>query len=68
MRVAHINLRSIHTGFNDFKTLVVDNDYDVIMVTETWLKNTQDPSVCSIPGYKFYNVNRVERGVVLELI
>lgn len=63
MRLAHINLRSIHTGFNEFKTLVVDsNNFDVIMVTETWLTDTQDPDVFSIAGYKFYNINRIGRG------
>lgn len=62
MKIAHLNIRSIFTGFNEFVSMVLENEFDVISITETWLSDEVDPVVIQIPGYTFFNKNRERRG------
>lgn len=62
MKIAHINLRSIFTGFNEFTTLILENDFDIVMVTETWLSDDVSSDVVVIPGYRFFRKDRSTRG------
>lgn len=60
MKIAHINIRSMFTGFNDFSLIVQQNDYDVIVISETWINQDDFPqNIFNIPGYNFYNKNRL---------
>lgn len=59
MKIAHINIRSIFTGFDDFARIVEENDFDVIMVTETWLNDGVESAVVCLPGYKIFRKDRV---------
>lgn len=62
MKIAHINIRSLFTGFNDFTHMVQVKDYDVVMITETWLSENIDNNVINIPGYNFFRKDRKGRG------
>lgn len=62
MKIAHINIRSVFTGFNVFSNLVQEKDFDVVMVTETWLSDDVDSQIISIPGYRFFRKDRGSRG------
>lgn len=55
---AHLNLRSIFTGFADFVDLVQHEDFDIVGVTETWLTETTSSAVVAIPGFSFYRNDR----------
>ncbi|KAG5877412.1 hypothetical protein JTB14_021379 [Gonioctena quinquepunctata] len=62
MKIAHINIRSILTGFDDFARIVTEGDFDIVAVTETSLSDDEDTGAIRIPGYNFYNKPRVTRG------
>lgn len=55
---AHLNLRSVFTGFAEFTNIIQNNDFDVVGVTETWLTNKTSSDVVSVPGYNFYRKDR----------
>ena len=58
MKFAHLNIRSLLKSFYDFSLLIRSNDYDVVMVTETWLTNNIPDQVVNIPGYDLYRFDR----------
>lgn len=62
MKIGHINIRSILSGFNEFRNLILEQDFDVIAVTETWLSDAVDSDVVEIPGYQFLRKDRKGRG------
>lgn len=62
MKIAHINIRSIFTGFNDFSRIVLEEDFDILAVSETWLSDDVDVNLVAIPGYHFLHKPRATRG------
>lgn len=62
MKVAHLNVRSLLTGFDELCSLIAENNFDVIMLTETWLNDNISTNVLNIPGYYFYHKDRLGRG------
>lgn len=62
MKIAHLNARSIFTGFNEFSYIVQSSDFDVVMVTETWLSASDDSGLIFIPGYTIFRRDRLLRG------
>lgn len=58
LKIAHINTRSILAGFSEFKENLISNDYDIFMVTETWLDSRVDENEVHIPNYSFLHANR----------
>ncbi|KAG5872115.1 hypothetical protein JTB14_036709 [Gonioctena quinquepunctata] len=61
MKIAHLNIRSLFTGFQEFKEIVLENDID-IMLSETWLGPDDHSVVVDIPGYTLFRKDRVGRG------
>lgn len=62
MKVGHLNIRSMFTGFHDFKFLVRQQNFDVFMLSETWLNVNISSNIINIPGYTFYRHDRLGRG------
>lgn len=62
MKIAHINIRSIFTGFNEFSEIVLKEDFDIVAVTETWLSGGVELGAVAIQGYKFFHWPRTSRG------
>lgn len=58
LSVAHLNVRSLYTGFNEFQNLIIENNYDVVAVTETWLTNNIPSHTVNVNGYNFVRKDR----------
>lgn len=56
MKIPYINILSIYTGFNDFSRIVLEVDFHILAVTETWLADDEDTGIIAIPGYHFYTI------------
>lgn len=58
MKIAHLNVRSMFTGFDEFLTLVHRENFDIILLTETWLTDVITSNLFNIPGYIFFRHDR----------
>lgn len=58
LKVGHLNLRSIFTGFVDLQHIISDDRFDILAVTETWLNSDIATSEVGITGYNFYRNDR----------
>ncbi|KAM3615807.1 uncharacterized protein V6R79_008185 [Siganus canaliculatus] len=66
-RFLHQNIRSIKaeqkdTKMHDIKKLTMSTNPDVMILTETWLKNFVGDSVVDIDGYNIFRCERCDRG------
>ena len=61
LKIAHLNVRSLTSNFNDFCTLITNQTYNTFAVTETWLSHDIDSNTIKIPNYKFYRCDRTSR-------
>nr|CAI5854080.1 unnamed protein product [Callosobruchus analis] len=57
-----LNIRSIFTGFNYFKTYIDSSDIDIITLTETWLNHQISSETVTLDKYKFLRADRGSRG------
>lgn len=62
LKVGHLNTRSLLNSFSEFKKLVLDNNFFVLCVTETWLDNNTPTSAIDIDGLNFFRNDRGTRG------
>lgn len=62
LSVAHLNVRSIRTGFDEFVNYIHEYGFDVIAITETWLTAGDHNDVFYVPGYRLVRADRDERG------
>ncbi|XP_075150516.1 uncharacterized protein LOC142224618 [Haematobia irritans] len=63
MNILHINAQSIvptsnSTKFDEIRTILVGQDFDVVGVSESWLKDFVVDNAVSIEGYRLYRVDR----------
>src|SRR5436190_14486715 len=58
LKIAHLNIRSLNTGFDEMCSLVGDFGFDVFGVTETWLHPDTPSSSYTIPGYSMLRSDR----------
>ena len=57
-KIAHLNVRSITNKIDSLRLLLVNNPFDVLTISETWLtKNISDPEL-NIQGYSFVRNDR----------
>ena len=59
--IAHLNVRSLscHEKFFLVCQTVVDHDYDIFTVSETWLNPSTSDAHNHIPGYVLFRQDRV---------
>nr|CAH7748115.1 unnamed protein product [Callosobruchus chinensis] len=57
-----LNIRSIFSRFNDFKTYINNSDIDKITLTETWLNNHYKSDTVTIDKYNLLSADRNSRG------
>lgn len=62
LKVGFLNIRSIFTGFYDFKYLVEHHDIDIMFLCETWLSDGDDSARFNIPEYQLIRRDRAGRG------
>ena len=58
LNIAHINIRSLIPKFNLFKKYVVDNQLDIVGISETWLNSNILNESVEINGYKIVRKDR----------
>ena len=68
LQICHVNMRSLMPGDRHVKlddlhsTLCIENNSDVICISETWLDDTIDDSDVIIPGYQLFRRDRNRHG------
>ena len=63
LSVAHFNARSIPAHIDDIRVLTDNYNYDIIIVTETWLFSSASFNLFNLPGYIiFRNDRKTSRG------
>lgn len=60
--VAHLNVRSLNTGFDEFANYVNDYNFDILGVSETWLSSNCCGGAYNMKGYNFVRKDRNHRG------
>ena len=60
LSIIHFNCRSLHAHFHELCTFIENTEikFDVIAVTETWLKPNECDSLFNISGYDLYTKSR----------
>nr|CAH7766594.1 unnamed protein product [Callosobruchus chinensis] len=61
LKICHLNVRSVSAAFDYFCDLV-ENKFDVICITETWLNDNIPNHAVSIEGYRLLRKDRLGRG------
>ncbi|XP_031327432.1 uncharacterized protein LOC116158740 [Photinus pyralis] len=62
MRIAHVNIRSLVPKLHVLKSFLDVEKYDVMAISESWLKNDVSDEHITIPGYNLVRHDRVNRG------
>lgn len=57
-----LNIRSLNTGWDELVQSIQLGNFDILCLTETWLKTDSNCSLYSIPGYKLVHSPRRGRG------
>ena len=62
LKIAHLNVRSLSQHWDEFQILIQDNPFDVMCLTETWLKPRMTDSELHLDGYNLIRNDRTEKG------
>lgn len=62
IKIGQLNVRSLVAHFTDIKAYILDNNFDIFAVTETWLSNSILDSAVKIAGYDLFRTDRIGRG------
>lgn len=57
--ISHLNIRSLYNKFEDFKTYVLSHNFDIFLLSETWLSACIHNFMIDIPGYSLFRLDRV---------
>lgn len=57
-----LNIRSLNTGWEEFIETVRQNNFDILCLTETWLRADSNARSYNIPGYRLIHSPRGSRG------
>ena len=67
LRLAHLNVRSLLPKLEQVRVLLIDNNFDILVLTETWLHSDIEQHV-EFDGYRVVRCDRVERGGGVAII
>lgn len=62
IKVCHLNVRSLSTGFLEFRDIILNNCMDVVTISETWITNDINSNIVGIAGYSLFRKDRTGRG------
>lgn len=62
LSLAHINVRSLTNNFLGFKEFILQEDYDIVGLSETWLSEMISSDVVQVNNYNFIRKDRASRG------
>lgn len=60
-KFGNLNVRSLTAHFPEVCDLVRNNNYDVLCITESWLKPAIPSYLVQIPGYELIREDRIDR-------
>ena len=58
LKIGHVNARSLIPKLDQILKTVLDNDLDILCLTETWLTETVSDRILVFPGYKLLRRDR----------
>lgn len=61
LHVVHLNAQSLIKHFGEVNRIFEDVNIDVIMISETWLRESLPDVLVSLKGFKFYKRSRLSR-------
>lgn len=61
LKVSHVNAQSLLCHIDEFRTIFETSDFDIILISESWLKPSVNDNAISIPGYFIYRNDRLNR-------
>ena len=57
--IAHLNIQSMTSTFDEFHVVIHENQFDIVTLSETWLRDKKDLlDYAKIPGYNFVYENK----------
>ena len=56
LRIVHLNVRSLAKHYDELSVLF--RDYDMILLSETWLNSSFDVKLLKMKGFVLYHQNR----------
>lgn len=62
LKVAHLNVRSLLPHMSELRKVILEHDFHVLCVGETWLCNNNSDSSVALDGYQFFRQDRLTRG------
>ncbi|KAJ3655279.1 hypothetical protein Zmor_014414 [Zophobas morio] len=65
LAIAHLNARSLCNKFHKFKDIVLQHDYSLIGVSETWFPPDVPDDTFSLPGYNIIRKDRATGPVII---
>nr|CAI5826355.1 unnamed protein product [Callosobruchus analis] len=62
MKLAHLNVRSLTGKVHQLREVSLDQRYDIVGISETWLSPAISTDTLNIGGYTFIRKDRSQRG------
>ena len=57
--IGHLNARSVSKHFYEIERILHETNFDIVGVSETFLKTHSPKNLCNISGYKFFRKDRL---------
>lgn len=61
LKVCHLNVRSLPNHLDEIHALVLSNNFDLFLMSETWLNSTYDNSEIELDGYELHRYDRIHK-------
>nr|CAI5855148.1 unnamed protein product [Callosobruchus analis] len=62
MKLAHLNVRSLTGKVHQLRDVILDQRYDIVGISETWLSPAISTDILNIDFYRFIRKDRSQRG------
>ena len=59
LRIVHLNIRSLAKNFDEL--FILFDDYDIILLSETWLNNSYDSNLIKRKGFELFRQDRDQK-------
>lgn len=59
LKIVHFNTQSLYNKFEEFRQCILDLDYDVIAITESWLNDNISDEMINLQGYALVRRDRI---------
>lgn len=62
LKIAHANTQSLLAHIDEFRSIFVNSSFDIILISESWLKPSVNDRSVEVHGYKLYRNDRLHKG------